>query len=289
MDANFQRSLTAVLAHEGGYVDHPKDPGGATNLGVTIGTAKALGIDIDGDGDTDKVDIRLLKPSDAAKVYKHQYWDRVRGGDLPAGVDYAMFDFAVNSGPARAAIYLQEIVGVAPDGKIGPLTIKAVAAWDAVKLIEKLCANRMAFLKLLSTWPTFGKGWSSRVTGVLRLAKDMAVAFPAPKPFAPTPPTSAKPQGKTLMDWLKGLFIKQAVNHVAHQLKDTPIMNTNFLHNILNIAIALVAILSLPEVVAVLPPELGVVVAGVLAALKTVINIARDGFGGLFKSQPPVR
>lgn len=287
MEANFQRSLKAVLAHEGGYVDHPKDPGGATNLGVTIGTAKALGIDIDGDGDTDKVDIRLLKPADAAKVYKHQYWDRVSGNNLPAGVDYAVFDFAVNSGVSRAAIYLQEIVGVAPDGKIGPLTIQAVAAWDAVKLIEKLSANRMAFLKRLSTWPTFGKGWSSRVTGVLRLAKDMALAFPAPKPA--TTPTSAKPQRKTLMDWLKGLLVKQAVNHVAHQLKDTPIMNSNFLHNLLNIAIALVAILSLPEVTAVLPPEFGVVVAGVLAALKTVINIARDGFGGLFKEQPPVR
>lgn len=113
---------------------------------------------------------------------------------------------------------------------------------------------------------------------------DGVVAAPAPKP-----PTSAKPKPKTLMDWLKGLLVKQAVNHVAHQLKDTPIMNSNFLHNILNIAIALVAILSLPEVTAVLPPEFGVVVAGVLAALKTVINIARDGFGGLFKEQPPVR
>lgn len=282
MEANFQRSLTAVLAHEGGYVDHPKDPGGATNLGITFAVLQSWrGRPIT------KADVKALTNSEAAAIYKANYWDKVRGDDLPAGVDYAVMDFAVNSGVFRSATYLQEIVGVAPDGKIGPLTLQAVAAWDAVKLIEKLSANRLAFLKRLSTWPTFGKGWSSRVTGVLRLAKDMAMAFPTPKPA--TPPTSAQPQSKTLVDWLKGLFIKQAVNHVAHQLKDTPIMNSNFLHNILNVAIALVAILSLPEVVAIVPAEYGVVIAGVLAALKTVINIARDGFGGLFKPQPPVR
>lgn len=122
-------------------------------------------------------------------------------------------------------------------------------------------------------------------------AEKFLLAIGGAKPVTPptSSPTSAKPQRKTLMDWLKGLLVKQAVNHVAHQLKDTPVMNSNFLHNILNIAIALVAILSLPEVVAILPAEYGVVIAGVLAALKTVINIARDGFGGLFKEQPPVR
>jgi lysozyme family protein len=193
MEANFQRSFTAVLAHEGGYVDHPKDPGGATNLGITIGTAKANRMDIDKDGDVDKADVRLIKPSDAGPVYKARYWDAVRGDDLPYGVDYAVFDYAVNSGPARAAMHLQEVVGVAPDGKIGPLTLAAVASWDAVTLVEALCAKRIAFLKRLSTWGTFGKGWSSRVSGVLRLAKDMAIAMPTPAPI-PTKPQATSPE-----------------------------------------------------------------------------------------------
>lgn len=199
MESNFQRSLTAVLAHEGGYVNHPRDPGGATNLGVTIGTAKRLGLDVDGDGDTDIVDIKLLKPADAGKVYRAEYWNRVKGDQLPAGVDYAVFDFAVNSGVSRASIYLQEIVGVAPDGRIGPLTLQAVEQWDSVALVEALCGKRMSFLKRLSTWPTFGKGWSSRVTGVLRLAKDMAITMPAKpsKPAAPAKPAAAPDTPKT--------------------------------------------------------------------------------------------
>lgn len=208
MESNFARSLKAVLYHEGAYVDHPRDPGGATNLGITIGTAKANKMDLDGDGDVDKDDVRLIKPADAGPVYKARYWDAVRGNDLPAGIDYALFDFAVNSGPARAAIYLQEIVGVAPDGKIGPLTLQAVAKWDSVALIEALCAKRMGFLKRLSTWPTFGKGWSARVTGVLRLAKDMAITMPQrpPVPATPIPPSAPAEPKQSLWTALLGLF-----------------------------------------------------------------------------------
>lgn len=212
---NFERSYAAVLKHEGGYVDHPKDPGGATNLGITIGTAKANKMDVDGDGDVDKADVRLLKPSDAGPVYKTRYWDKVRGDDLPAGVDYAVFDYAVNSGPARAAMHLQEIVGVAPDGKIGPLTLKAVAKWDSVALINELCGKRIAFLKRLSTWGTFGKGWSSRVTGVLRLAKDMAIAMPASpsKPATPIQPSTPAAPKQSLWAafsaWLSATFSRK--------------------------------------------------------------------------------
>jgi len=192
MNRNFERALSLVLKHEGGYVDHPRDPGGATNLGITIGTAKANRMDLDRDGDVDKADVRLIKPANAAPVYKAQYWDRVSGDDLPSGLDYAVFDFAVNSGVSRAAIFLQEIVGVAPDGKIGPLTLKAIAARDPADLIRQLCDKRMAFLKRLSTWGTFGKGWTSRVNGVRAEALAMSKApapNPTPKP-APQPPVA---------------------------------------------------------------------------------------------------
>lgn len=180
MRANFARCLSATLRHEGGWSDHPADPGGATNFGVTLATYRRYV------PNATKTDLRNISDAEIERIYRDGYWDKIKGDDLPYGVDFAVFDFAVNSGPARAAIYLQEIVGVAPDGKIGPLTLAAVAKWDSVKLVEKLCANRLAFVKRLSTWPTFGKGWSRRISEVLHLAKDMAIALPNPQP-APEP------------------------------------------------------------------------------------------------------
>lgn len=212
MESNFARSLKAVLVHEGGWADHPKDPGGATMKGVTIGTYRRYK-----PGAT-KEDLRNITDAELQRIYRDGYWDKVRGDDLPSGVDFCVMDFAVNSGPARAAIYLQEIVGVAPDGKIGPLTLQAVAKWDSVALIEALCAKRMGFLKRLSTWPTFGKGWSARVTGVLRLAKDMAITMPQRPPVpethipASTPPSPQQTPWEAFSAWLKGLFNR----------KDTP-------------------------------------------------------------------
>ena len=174
MQSNFDRALPLVLQHEGGFVNHPDDPGGPTNLGVTLGTARRLGIDVDGDGDTDIVDIRLLKPADAAKVYRHEYWNRVKGDELPAGVDYAVFDLAVNSGVGRAGKMLQAIVGSPIDGAIGPNTLAAVRGVPAQAIITQLCDDRLAFLRRLSTWPTFGKGWAKRVEGVRAEALKMA-------------------------------------------------------------------------------------------------------------------
>ncbi|GHA15035.1 hypothetical protein GCM10007989_07230 [Devosia pacifica] len=191
MNRNFERSLSAVLSHEGGYVDHPQDPGGATNLGVTIGTARRLGIDIDGDGDTDKVDIRMLTRADAAKVYRAEYWDKVRAGDLPDGVDHAVFDFAVNSGPSRAARYLQAVLGVTQDGVIGPVTVAASRRKDAETIVTRLCDKRMDFLRGLSTFSTFGRGWTRRVSEVEALALDMIAESPVvPEPVQKIPAPS---------------------------------------------------------------------------------------------------
>jgi lysozyme family protein len=180
-------------------VDHVRDPGGATNLGITIGTAKANRLDLDRDGDVDKADVRLITPATAAPVYKAKYWDAVRGDELPSGLDYAVFDFAVNSGVSRAAIFLQDLVGVAPDGRIGPLTLKAVAQHKPEDLIRRLCDKRMMFLQRLSTWNTFGKGWTSRVNGVrkeaLAFATVQSVPVPPQKPVQtpPKPVSEAKP------------------------------------------------------------------------------------------------
>lgn len=194
---NFARALKAVLAHEGGYVDHPKDPGGATNLGVTIGTLSAWLGRKASKGEVKALTVEAVKP-----IYRANYWDAIRGDDLPSGVDYAVFDFAVNSGPARAAIYLQNIVGTAPDGKIGPITVKAVAAYvsrfGAAQLVNELCSQRLAFLQRLSTWPTFGKGWGRRVAEVRVEAMAMTAAAPS-KPVdhvAPSNPPTPVPSGQ---------------------------------------------------------------------------------------------
>lgn len=167
----FERALSLVLKHEGGYVDHPKDPGGATNLGVTIGTLSDwLG------RKASKADVKALKPASVAPIYRKRYWDAVRGDELPAGVDYAVFDFAVNSGVARSVMALQRAVGVADDGKLGPITLKAIRNADPATLIRRLCTDRLSFLTRLTTWKTFGKGWLSRVQGVEREALKMAAS-----------------------------------------------------------------------------------------------------------------
>jgi lysozyme family protein len=166
MKGTFLLALPRVLKHEGGFVDHPSDPGGATNKGVTIGTLKRLGIDVDSDGDVDVVDLMALRLEHLELIYRIFYWDAVRADLLPSGLDYAVFDFAVNSGPARAAEHLQRIVGVTADGDIGPMTLAAVARHDAATLVEALCNSRLRFLKGRKIWATFGKGWTRRVEEV---------------------------------------------------------------------------------------------------------------------------
>jgi lysozyme family protein len=165
---NFDAALRAVLHHEGGFVNHPKDPGGMTNLGCT----KAVWEEWVGHPVTE-ADMRALTPADVAPLYKAKYWDRVKGDELPAGLDYALFDCAINSGPGRAAKFLQEALGVAADGVIGNGTLKALAAHNTAELLSAYNAKRLAFLESLPTWGTFGKGWKRRVDEVKLASVDM--------------------------------------------------------------------------------------------------------------------
>lgn len=168
----FNRSLKALLRHEGGYVDHPRDPGGATNLGITLGTAKAYRLDIDGDGDVDKNDVRLLTPETAAPVYRKGYWLACGCDNLPAGVDYMVFDLAVNSGTNRAKRYLQSAVGAAEDGQIGPQTLALIAITRADTIVRRMALRREQFYRSLNTFPTFGKGWMRRLNEVTKQAEE---------------------------------------------------------------------------------------------------------------------
>lgn len=169
MKDNFDRSLAAVLVHEGGFVNNPKDPGGATNKGVT----QAVYDDWRGRHGLAKRSVRGIADDEVRAIYRRDYWDRINGDGLPSGVDYATFDFAVNSGVSRAARFLQAAAGVAQDGAIGPATI-AAAGRDPAHIINALIDKRLAFLRSLSTFATFGKGWTARCAGVRRMALEMA-------------------------------------------------------------------------------------------------------------------
>lgn len=162
--SNFKPSLALTLAYEGGYVNHPRDPGGATNRGVIQRVydayRKRKGRPVQS--------VRNITDDEVAEIYKKQYWDNIKGDSLPTGVDYAVFDFGVNSGPARAARYLQRVVGVPQDGIIGVVTLTAVEAMARTqleKLIAQYCADRLAFVSNLSTFDVFGKGWTRRIVG----------------------------------------------------------------------------------------------------------------------------
>jgi lysozyme family protein len=161
MLSNFDKSLAAVLVHEGGYVFHPKDPGGETNLGCTKTTwEEYCGHPVD------TKTMKALTPADVGPLYRKKYWNKVCADDLPAGVDYVVFDAAINSGPGRAAKWLQACVGVDPDGSIGPQTLAAVKAANPKQLIDDYSKRRLSFLMDLPTWDTFGKGWTRRVNEV---------------------------------------------------------------------------------------------------------------------------
>lgn len=168
MRHNFEKALAAVLHHEGGFVNHPDDPGGMTNLGCTKKVWEEwVGHEVD------EKAMRSLTAEMVGPMYKRKYWDKVQGDDLPAGVDYCCFDAAVNSGAGRAAKWLQGVVGVDADGAIGPKTMKAVKEFDAKTLIEDYSKRRLSFLSDLPTWGTFGKGWGRRVNEVEQTALSM--------------------------------------------------------------------------------------------------------------------
>lgn len=165
----FEAALPHVFRHEGGYADHPRDPGGATKYGITSATLSAWR-----GARVTATDVRRLTRAEAGAIYRAPYWDAILADDLPAGVDYCVFDAAVNSGPGRAARWLQAALRVPQDGIVGPVTVAAAAATDPARLIDDICDVRLAFLRSLSTFAVFGRGWERRVGEVRRAARAMA-------------------------------------------------------------------------------------------------------------------
>ena len=171
MKQNFEQSLKMLLHHEGGYVWHPEDPGGETNLGVTRAVYEQwVGRQVmDGE-------MKALTVADVAPIYKTNYWDRIRADDLPSGLDFAAFDWAVNSGTGRPAKVIQKYISAKQDGAIGPKTLALVAENDPSKMIQYLYEQRQKFYERLKTFETFGKGWTRRNQETLKAAMEMANA-----------------------------------------------------------------------------------------------------------------
>ena len=165
MSNKFSEALEVILHHEGGYVNHPKDPGGETNLGVTKRVYEEFG------GEKEMKD---LTKEDVEPIYKQNYWDRVKGDNLPEGLDLCIFDFAVNAGPGRAAKFIQRLVGTTVDGGIGPNTLKCIDDYvkenSVAETIEKYQSMRQEYYEGLSTFETFGRGWTRRVDEVTQEA-----------------------------------------------------------------------------------------------------------------------
>lgn len=153
--------LALVLKHEGGYVNHPKDPGGATNYGITQAVYNSY---LDASGKKPQ-SVALITSREVEAIYRSKYWLAISGDSLPLGWDYAMFDFAVNSGPSRAIIMAQTVLRLNPDGVLGPKTRDAIANAPP-EALDRYLDSRIEFLVSLKNWPTFGKGWKRRVDGV---------------------------------------------------------------------------------------------------------------------------
>ncbi|WEX11213.1 glycoside hydrolase family 108 protein [Chelativorans sp. AA-79] len=175
MDVDFNQVIPYVLEEEGGYVNDPHDPGGATNMGITLATLSAW----EGRSATPQ-DVEKLTKKKAIKIYRTEFWSRIDGDSLPGGVDYATFDFAVNSGPVRAARMLQSVVNVHEDGIVGAHTLAALTAQPPKDVVNDLCDARKTWLQGLSTASTFGKGWLARVERVRKRALVLADDKPAP-------------------------------------------------------------------------------------------------------------
>jgi len=146
----FEEAFRVVIGHEGGYVNHPSDPGGETRYGIS---KRAYPHE----------DIKNLTLARAQALYRKDYWDVVRADEIPKHVRLAVFDAAVNSGVLQAVKWLQRAVGVVDDGTIGPKTLSAIIATDPYKLAATFIGQRLKFMTDLKTWDTFGRGWARRI------------------------------------------------------------------------------------------------------------------------------
>jgi len=155
---NFDTAFHKLLGHEGGFVDHPNDPGGATNWGVTERVARANGY---------TGHMRDLPVEVAKAIYRKDYWTPIRAEEIPEVLRYAVFDAAVNSGNRQAIQWLQRAVGATPDGVFGPRTLLAVKTSNHEQTLRRMLSQRLKFMTDLKIWPSFGRGWARRIADLM--------------------------------------------------------------------------------------------------------------------------
>jgi uncharacterized protein (TIGR02594 family) len=200
--SSYDEALARLLAHEGGYGDHPRDPGGPTNHGITLADYRRHV-----KPHATAADVRSMPVAVAKAIYRRHYWDALACDALPSGVDYTVFDYGVNSGIGRAARVLQQLCGVAADGVIGAATVAAAHARDPKAIAAALCDERLTFLQSLATWPTFGRGWGRRVAEVRATALVMAGrAQGVVAPVSPPAPVAGEPPWLARMTSILGLY-----------------------------------------------------------------------------------
>ena len=168
MTGNFKECLDLVLKSEGGFVNHPQDPGGMTNLGVT----KRVWEEYTGH-EADEKTMRGLTPEKVAPLYEQRYWRPTYCEVLPRGLDLLVFSMGINAGPGRSVKLLQQSIGCVPDGVIGPATRSLISASDTPTLISKFSECRREYYRSLKTFPIFGAGWLKRVDREEQEAMDM--------------------------------------------------------------------------------------------------------------------
>lgn len=193
MKANYPPCETRVLAHEGGYTNDPRDPGGPTNFGITIYDYRKYAKP----GAT-AADVQRMSLAEAQRIYKAKYWDALRCDELPAGVDDTVFDYGVNSGIGRAGKVLRRVLGLSDaDWRVTDAVLAALKLRDPAKVVVAINDERLAFLKSLRTWRAFGVGWSRRVAEVkafsLELARAAVVAPGGVVPVAQAPKVAPAP------------------------------------------------------------------------------------------------
>lgn len=201
--ANYDACEIHVLASEGGYTNDPKDPGGPTNWGITIYDARLYW-----KRDAGAADVKAMPRAVAEDIYRKKYWDALDCDALPAGLDYTVFDYGVNSGIARSGKVLRQCMGLpATDWHVTPDVIAALAKRDMPALIKEVNAQRLHFLQGLSTWPHFGKGWGARVASVEAISLHMAatgsiapLSAPLPAAIVPHTATADAPSAKGVAD-----------------------------------------------------------------------------------------
>lgn len=209
---SYEPSLARLLAHEGGYTNHPSDPGGPTNFGITIADYRKYAKP----GAT-AADVKAMQLSEAKAIYRAKYWDAQRCDDLPAGVDDSIFDYGVNSGIGRSGKVLRRVLGLADNtSALTDGVIAAAQAADAGKLVAAICDERLRFLQSLKTWSVFGKGWGRRVAEVKAFSLQLVAAEAVRRanvtpvsPSQPKPSSDVQGAGKGVVPAAKPVEPKQ--------------------------------------------------------------------------------